>query len=81
MGMIEAGKVVRLPDGRECQRCQVREATGWFDRSGVAGHGFEQAWCEVCILAEQIPHARARAARLGALEARWEELTGARFPD
>lgn len=71
-------RTARPPEGR-CAACGKRPADTWFDASGIAGHGFEAPWCEVCVLEKQIPFARERAAILEQLEARYEELTGERL--
>jgi hypothetical protein len=72
---LRGPRAARPPSG-VCAECETRPATVWVDNSGVAGHGFEQGWCEPCLLRLQIGHARERAAALPGLEARYRELTG-----
>lgn len=56
--------------GEPCVNCKEREATRYWCRGPLEhSHGMGVWWCEVCVLREQIEHARERAARLPELEA------------
>ena len=66
----------RSPRG-SCDRCHERLATMWWVADGGAlalVHGMAVSWCEICVLEEQLRHARAQAARIWIYEARLIEL-------
>src|SRR5271155_2198870 len=50
-----------------CRHCGVREATQWYVADGgmmAFVHGCGQAWCESCIVAEQIAYCEKEAVRI-----------------
>lgn len=62
-----------------CDNCHQRPATAWWCPSGTIGfvHGFAAAWCQVCVVTEQLRHARDMAARIPELEQELQRLQAA----
>lgn len=60
-----------IPAGTLCVNCGKPKATSWWSGTGVlaAIHGMAVPWCDLCIVREQLKHARERAAAIPALEA------------
>lgn len=66
------------PPTCNCAKCTTRKATTWFSVDGTsASRGYSSPYCEVCVLKEQIAHARERAEELPKLEHRLAELLSA----
>ena len=62
------------PSG-DCTSCKKRKATQWFAVDGTAAaRGYSSPRCDICVLEEQIKHARERAAQLPELERKLAEL-------
>ena len=63
----------------QCQRCQQRPATQWWCPGGALAlaHGMAAAWCELCVVTEQLQHCREAAARIPELEAAQAQLQAA----
>ena len=65
------------PRGMTCQNCAARPADSWWVGEGgtlAATHGYYAAWCERCIISEQLRVARELAARIPGLEKKLAEL-------
>lgn len=62
-----------------CTNCNQRPATAWWCPSGTLGfvHGYAVGWCQICVVTEQLRHAREQAARIPALEQELQRLQAA----
>lgn len=67
----EQGNSTTSKLGDLCQKCRKRPSTTqWVGDGGALAytHGFYELWCDVCVLTEQLKHARATARRIPVLE-------------
>jgi hypothetical protein len=62
--------------GSVCAHCDERPGTELWGDALALTHGGGQSWCKVCVLEEQVKHARERAAALPGLEDELREARG-----